>query len=149
MGHSGSSEPGPSAEHPRQDLWRNTVGAQQEGCTIAFDLEDFVVSKPSRNAPNLSFRSIFCAMKKLHKTCDPAKTAGTRFFPGYYSSRNRYSRHGGRMRPAHTFNHPRVCWIWEEKHGFWARSGGRRNIFDTAHHIGSNAVEKHVDLKPV
>ena len=32
---------------------------------MAFDRDDFVVSKPSQNAPNLWFRSIFCAMKKL------------------------------------------------------------------------------------
>ena len=80
---------------------------QQEGCTIAFDLGDFVVSKPSHKRPQSVISVDFLRpWKKLHKTCDPAKTAGTRFFPGYfwYPTRNRYSRHGNQLRQPHTFN---------------------------------------------
>ena len=42
-----------------------------------------------------------------------------------------------------------VCWMREQKRGFLAFSGCRSNIFDPAHHNGSNAVGKHVDFKPV
>ena len=46
MGRSRSLETGSSAEHTLYGPWRNIVGAQQEPCTVAFDLANFVIPNP-------------------------------------------------------------------------------------------------------
>ena len=114
---------------------------------MAFDMEDFVVSKPSQNAPNLRFRSIACAMKKTAQNVRPSENHRHSNLPRLLPfKRNRYSRQGNQMRHPHTFNAVLVSAGFESKHGdFWHF----QTVGGTFQTVGGIFFEKHGDFKPV
>lgn len=57
-----------SAKHLLSDPWRNNVGAQQERYILAFDFEDFVVSKPQNVPFSLNLIEFCFRIKNLKPT---------------------------------------------------------------------------------
>ena len=75
---------------------------------MAFDLEDFVVSKPSQNAPNISVISVdFLREEKTAQNVRPSENRRHAILP------SRVVTTPQRMRQAYTFNAVLmyVCWM--------------------------------------